>query len=973
MPVTSLAELREALRTANPGDVIELAPGEYRGPILIETPVTLRGLDRKTVLWRRGGPVIYVRTPGVTLAKLLIERTVQADGPLIVHDAGCAPRGGESKALEALISLGDLVPGSPLTLPLEVEVSARAEIAVTGFYGAQISPSVLDSPGKHLVWLRLDGSAIVRGEILLGEISLREGNKTHYIWISGTVLDAPPTDIPSARLCLGTKKSRLFFSGSAGGGMMLDDVKLALLDGGQPAPGLYAFVQYDAAGLLSLHVPGEPPAPISVNGREMNRWSRVLLKERDTVKIGSISLTVQTADLPFVLEPEVLTFDPFDDSFPEALALTLNNGKTAWKGSATPAVPWLDVIPGGDFRVPPSRNHSWTIQLNAEALALPNGPHNISGGILVAGANAVVGVDVRLNVGRPDVALRIDPLEISGVEAGWPTEQQAQTVSLLIGNLGRGTWTGTVRSDVAWLEVVTPMPVSCGAWSEVNVEIKLAAGWESLPIGTHEIANALTVISAEGEQPQSVAARIEIAAPRAHLTALTVPISFENVERNAPLPTTALQIRNDGGAPWTGTIRAANNWVQVTPLESTIEPGTAAEFEISLLDVPAELALDTPVVIDEIHVETAGTDSPAITIPVQLTVVELPPYLVASPVHFPPFVRGDSPPEAVLRIYNNGPARWRGEVIANKMWLNVPDTIFTCEPSDMIEVYVSLNHRAADELEIGFKQWHDALSITGAREPVSALVQVDVRDAISELHLDTPILNFGQVDGSTSELPTQTVRLVNAGPAAWTGRVELCVPWLSLPSPARTFDLDVPGMSVAEFAVMLNESARWLRPGLTVEDHALIIRGREGHAQQQMTASALFVLSEWSPLLIVTPEKLTLAGDSPQVITVRNTGTRPWSFRISAASWLTVAPAEFMLDPGLEKALEVKHSGGKSPGNVTDPRAIVIVGPGREVEVEVQLVEPIGPIGPVGPAVPPTPPGPTAPTEPPIPTGLPGQ
>src|SRR5579885_3344130 len=82
MQVASLAELRMALRTATSGDTIELAPGEYRGPLIIETPVTLRGQDRKTVVWRQGGPVIHVRTPGVRLERLLLERTVYKDGPL---------------------------------------------------------------------------------------------------------------------------------------------------------------------------------------------------------------------------------------------------------------------------------------------------------------------------------------------------------------------------------------------------------------------------------------------------------------------------------------------------------------------------------------------------------------------------------------------------------------------------------------------------------------------------------------------------------------------------------------------------------------------------------------------------------------------------------------------------------------------------------------------------------------------------
>src|SRR5262245_812531 len=178
MPVTTLAELREALRTATPGEIVELAPGEYGGPILIDSPVRLRGQDRKTVLWRRGGPVIYIRSPGVILERLLIERTVQAQGPLVVHDAGCAPTGRDSMELDKLISLGELVPGSTLILPLEIEVSARTEITSAGLYGAHIAPAVLENSGTHLVWLTLDGKAMLRGEALLGEVVLREGDKS---------------------------------------------------------------------------------------------------------------------------------------------------------------------------------------------------------------------------------------------------------------------------------------------------------------------------------------------------------------------------------------------------------------------------------------------------------------------------------------------------------------------------------------------------------------------------------------------------------------------------------------------------------------------------------------------------------------------------------------------------------------------------------------------------------------------------
>src|SRR5579859_5592346 len=197
MQVASLAELRQALHAASPGETIDLAPGEYRGPIVIETAVTLRGLDRRTVLWRQGGPVIYVCAPGVRLEKLLIERTVH-QGPLVVHQTDCVPTGRESKLVDALINLGELIPGSTLTLPLDLDLAqgTQAQVAVTGLYGAQVTPTTLQGVQEgnqgSLIWLTLDGKTVQRGELLLGELTLRERDtdSVRYVWLSGVVLDA---------------------------------------------------------------------------------------------------------------------------------------------------------------------------------------------------------------------------------------------------------------------------------------------------------------------------------------------------------------------------------------------------------------------------------------------------------------------------------------------------------------------------------------------------------------------------------------------------------------------------------------------------------------------------------------------------------------------------------------------------------------------------------------------------------------
>jgi hypothetical protein len=144
-------------------------------------------------------------------------------------------------------------------------------------------------------------------------------------------------------------------------------------------------------------------------------------------------------------------------------------------------------------------------------------------------------------------------------------------------------------------------------------------------------------------------------------------------------------------------------------------------------------------------------------------------------------------------------------------------------------------------------------------------------------------------------------------------------------------------MNIAEFSVTLNDSSRWLPPGLTAEDRAVLITGRE----KQIPVRALLVLNEWSPLLSITPNKLTINGDAPQTLVVRNTSKRPWNVRIMPAPWLTATPADLSLEPEQERTVEIKRASNPQPGAVADPRAIVIVAPGREFDVEVAIIEPV--------------------------------
>jgi hypothetical protein len=206
--VHSAAELTAALSQAKPHDVIELAIGEYGGAFIIDRPLTLRGQRRQSVLWRQAAPIIYVRAPEVHLERLLIERTAQ-DGVTVIHDVHCRPSGADSVQVDenTLINLGELLPGAEVNLPLRLTVQAQAELSVTGLHGARLEPSALPARGTYRVTLILDGRALERGEVLLGEIAVREGEQTRSLWLTGTVLEQP---LPEQQLCLAIKKHRLY-------------------------------------------------------------------------------------------------------------------------------------------------------------------------------------------------------------------------------------------------------------------------------------------------------------------------------------------------------------------------------------------------------------------------------------------------------------------------------------------------------------------------------------------------------------------------------------------------------------------------------------------------------------------------------------------------------------------------------------------------------------------------------------------
>lgn len=64
--------LQQAIRSAHPGDVLEIARGVYQGNFIVDKPLTLRGIQRPTLTGTLQGDTVRVTAPDVVLEGLIV-------------------------------------------------------------------------------------------------------------------------------------------------------------------------------------------------------------------------------------------------------------------------------------------------------------------------------------------------------------------------------------------------------------------------------------------------------------------------------------------------------------------------------------------------------------------------------------------------------------------------------------------------------------------------------------------------------------------------------------------------------------------------------------------------------------------------------------------------------------------------------------------------------------------------------------
>ena len=191
--VKNMSALQEKLNNAF--DRLDLNPGEYEGPLVIDRPITIDGHD--STIWANSGPVVVVNSDQVSLKNLRIELTGSGGGDsgvslrLNARDTrldhievnaqvfGLPEESADIKP-PSIISLGTFAANKENSFSVEIESPAEAEI-LHSINGVEITPQRL-GPGKNRVVIKT--TAMRDNTILFGEM-LMKTRVLRRVYLSG--------------------------------------------------------------------------------------------------------------------------------------------------------------------------------------------------------------------------------------------------------------------------------------------------------------------------------------------------------------------------------------------------------------------------------------------------------------------------------------------------------------------------------------------------------------------------------------------------------------------------------------------------------------------------------------------------------------------------------------------------------------------------------------------------------------------
>ena len=188
------------------GDEIYLAPGEYKGPYIIDKEITIRGLGENTEFFAENEPVFTILAKNVRLENLVINRTVGGETGAVAIQAeqnikpvlkdvklnGKAENVKWENArwnIPSQFDFGEMQSNWQISKSFSLEVAEPCQITCKVSW-LQIKPSHV-SPGPQEIKIEVNTENTIPGTVLSTPIELRSDNEKREIFLIVKISHSP--------------------------------------------------------------------------------------------------------------------------------------------------------------------------------------------------------------------------------------------------------------------------------------------------------------------------------------------------------------------------------------------------------------------------------------------------------------------------------------------------------------------------------------------------------------------------------------------------------------------------------------------------------------------------------------------------------------------------------------------------------------------------------------------------------------
>ncbi len=684
----------------------------------------------------------------------------------------------------------------------------------------------------------------------------------------------------------------------------------------QCANGATVQLEVRPSAAISGLAPGERHAPAAL----------LLSGKNETLWIDA-KIDVQAATILLEANPTTVDFGEVDSAqaVTEQAVVVRNRGTRDWQGSGrlSPSATWLSLKPV-HAHCPAGREVTFKLSVNDTLNSLPLGEKLLPGAVEFEGEGITLQIGVRIKVKESVPILETKPQLI---DFG-PIEQAATAPSrtLLVRNLGKKDWTGTVRTAVPWLK-----PASPNAFCPVGGQVPLSFS-ASTQLQPGEYKEVVAVTFGGALVPTPTSAHILITEPAPVVEFGPALLDFGEV-LYPEAAVRSVTVRNRGRRDWKGTLRPIVAWLTLPSSDCLCPAGAEESIEVRTTDrivdlPPGECLLPTALTFDGMGVK--GEIGARVVVPAPVPRVVLDTALL----DFGEVEDPAAAPVQLIRLRNEGKREFSGAV-RSAPWLTLSASTLRCAAGGEASLLVRLNSQM-ETLSAGSLREAEALILEGEGIRLTVEAQLRIREKpVPEV--EPLIIDFGNVQDWQSA-PSAYLRVRRRGGRGdWRTEVHTTPPWLEPDSRlvACAPDADaLIGLKLTRDLAQLGPGNYDLPQGIVLEADGLRLT-----VPIRIRIEAPKTAVEVEPIYLhfgkVFPEDWD--AQQPKTVTVRSLG-KGWTGTAQGPDWVVVEPGMIRCGTNGKEMLKVSLRPGAgsrlSLGSTEGILAIV----GAEERHEVKLL-----------------------------------